>query len=261
MNERKAAEEWNVLCDHISNMKRVAVSFSGGADSTVLLAAAVGTLPDDHIAVFADVPMLSEGQRTLVRKITERLSADLVTVRLEWGDLPEVRENTEGRCYFCKRAMYNAIRNVASDNGFDICADGENSSDNYAERPGRRAAEEFGIVSPFKELGIGRDAVKRMLSDLRLDLDIVKETCSATRFPTGRAFTEDDVRHVEECEDLIRNVSGVKQIRMRISHDGVRLFTSPGEMGLLVRSEKELRSALSQKGVKNVLIDDIGYLE
>ena len=261
MDDRKAVEEWGALCDHISKMNGVAISFSGGTDSTVLLAAAVETLPDDHVAVFADVPMMSDRQRTLVRKITERLSANIVIVKLDWSDLPGVRENTEGRCYFCKKAIYGAIRNVASDNGFDICADGENSSDNGAERPGRKAAEEFGIVSPFKELGIGRDVVKRMLSDLRLDLDIVKETCSATRFPTGRAFTEDDVRHVEECEDLIRNVSGVKQIRMRISHDGVRLFTSPGEMGLLVRSEKELRSALSQKGVKNVLIDDIGYLE
>ena len=254
-------KEWDILCERISSMKRVAVSFSGGIDSTVVLAAAVKVFPNDHVAVFADVPMLSERQRSAAESVAEELGARLVSVKLGWDDLPDIRRNSGDRCYICKRGICSALSRAANGYGCSVCVDGENASDRSDDRPGRKAAEEFGIVSPLKELGMTKDAVKEMFLGLRLRTDIQKDTCMATRIPSGVPFSECDVRFVEECEDIIRKVSGVRQIRMRLRDGNAYLLTSPDSVGLLLSNEKELSEMLLGKGIKNVSVDPAGYKE
>jgi len=250
----------DILCGHLSKMDGIAVSFSGGVDSTVVLAAAMRALPDDHVAVFADVPMLSERQRRITMNVANELGANAVSVKLEWDDLPGIRDNTEERCYICKRGIYSAVRRIADDNGY-VCVDGENSSDRSEDRPGRRAAGEFGIISPLKELGFSRDAVRRMFSELRLTTDVQKETCMATRIPFGVPFGDADIRFIGECEELIREIAGVRQIRMRLRDGRAHLLTSPDSVRSLMEKEEELSSMLLKRGITAVVIDADGYKE
>jgi len=261
MSVKEAAKEWHLLCDHIASMKKVAVSFSGGVDSTVVLAAAVKMLPNDHIAVFADIPTLSERQRNVALEIAKELKSNVTVAGLCWECMPGVRENTSERCYHCKKAIYSAVRSIATDNRISICVDGENSSDNADERPGRRAAAELGIVSPLKDLGLGRNAVKKMFAGLRLNINVQKETCMATRYSEGVPLDDDKIRFIAECEDMIRSISGVRQIRMRMRNGHAGLVTSPDEIALLRASERELSSALFSKGIPEIRIDAKGYRE
>ena len=254
-------KEWDLLCDRIASMERVAVSFSGGVDSTVILAAAVKALPEDHIAVFADVPMLSERQRLTAIAVADELKANVVVAKLCWHGMPGVRENTAERCYHCKKAIYSAVRCVALDNGFTVCADGENSSDNADERPGRRAASELGMISPLKDLGFTREIVKKMFGSLRLRTDVQKETCLATRFPLGVPFGDEDLRLIEECEETIRKISGVRLIRMRLLKYGAELFALPSEVSMLAACSRELSDALLSKGISKMTINEKGYRE
>ena len=240
-------------------MDGVAVSFSGGFDSTVLLAAAVRALPEDHLAVFVDLPMLPDRQRMIAMDVAKELNANIISVELGWDDLYGVRDNTEERCYLCKREIYSAVRRIASGHGYRICADGENSSDIAGDRPGRRAASEFGIVSPLKELGLSKDVIRSMFTKLDLHTDVQKETCMATRIPFGVSFDDGDIRHIERCESLIREISGVRQIRMRLKDGHARLLTSPDSVHMLIRNETELSSALLRNGVHGMSIDPNGY--
>jgi uncharacterized protein len=252
-------KEWTVLCDRISSVGRIAVSFSGGIDSTVLLAAAVRTLPDDHLAVFADIPLLSDRQRRTAANIAGELGADLIALRLGWEDMPGVQNNREDRCYICKTAIYSALRRAASDKGFEICADGENSSDKGDERPGRRAAAELGIISPLKDLGFTKGTVMKMFSGLGLTTDVQKETCMATRLPADTFFDDSDIRLIERCEKLIRDISGVRQIRMRIRNGTAHLFTGPDSIHLLLANENELSCSLRENGIAGIKINMKGY--
>ncbi|MCL2608115.1 MAG: hypothetical protein FWD92_06155 [Methanomassiliicoccaceae archaeon] len=251
-------KEWSLLCDHIASMKKAVVSFSGGIDSTVVLAAAVETLPD-HIAVFADIPMLSKRQRAITNNVAKRLGADMVTVKLEWDDMEGVRDNTPEKCYFCKRAIYSEVKRIASENGYVHCLDGENISDKSEDRPGRKAASEFGIISPLMTLGFERDAVRKMFDHLQLNIDVQKETCMATRIPEGVPFNDADILMIDECEEIIRNISHVKQIRMRLRDNCANLLTSPDSIHKLIAKENELSSALSVKGIHRITIDEKGY--
>ncbi|MDR0198427.1 MAG: hypothetical protein LBI08_01615 [Methanomassiliicoccaceae archaeon] len=252
-------DTWQLLCDRIASMKKVAVSFSGGVDSTVVLASAVRMLPHDHVAMFIDIPMIPERQRRIAKDVAAELGANLVTVRLCWDRMPGVRENTEDRCYHCKRAIYSAVKEFASDG--TVCVDGENSSDVAGERPGRRAAAELGIVSPLKDLGIRRDDVMMIFNGLRLRTDVQKETCIATRIPFGVPFGDDDMEHIEECENIIRDISGVRLIRMRMRDGRAELVTLPDEVRKLFLHIDELSSALHSKGVSYIKIDEKGYRE
>jgi len=98
-----------------------------------------------------------------------------------------------------------------------------------------------------------------MFSDLNLNVNVQKETCMATRFPAGTRFNDADLRMIEECEDVIRNISGVRQIRMRMSNGTANLLTSPDAIHLLIGNEDELRSMLSEKGISDMNIDRKGY--
>jgi uncharacterized protein len=218
-------------------------------------------LPNDHIAIFADIPLLSERQRTTALNVAKELNAKYVVAELCWDRLPGVRENTEERCYHCKRAIYHAVTRIGYDSCFTIFADGENASDDPNERPGRKAAKEFKIVSPLKDLGFSRDIVKKMFSDLHLRTDVQKETCLATRFPYNVTLNDAELRIAEECEELIREISGVKLIRMRVNGKNAKLLALPSEIALLIAEEEKLRSALRSKGLLDVTIDKIGYRE
>jgi uncharacterized protein len=251
---------WDLLSDHIASCPGAAVAFSGGIDSTVLLSAVSGMFPDHHVAVFADLPMLAERQRITAKNVAKELGARFVSVKLDWDHLDGIRDNGADRCYICKRGIYSAVKNIASEKGWTVM-DGENSSDNEDDRPGRRAAKEFGIMSPLKEVGLPRSTVMEMYDHLNLRNAVQKETCMATRIPFGVPFNDKDIKFIDECEDLIRNISGVRQIRMRLNNGEAKLQTSPDTIRLLLNNEDKLHMALYGKGIRKMHIDLEGYKE
>lgn len=243
---------------YLSSKGKVAVAYSGGFDSTLLLSIAAEALPDGHLGVFVDSPLISQRQRDSAFRIADSLGLRIAVVRLEWEDMPGVEENGPERCYHCKRAIYRAVRKAASDNGIDVCIDGENADDLYADRPGRKAAKESGMISLLSDLGIGRVDVERMVRSMDIPETIVKDTCMATRIMVGIPLSEEGMRFVEDCESFVRNVTGVKQLRMRLSGKDATLLTSPEEIPLLVSKEAVLAEEFGKKGL-NIVIDEIGY--
>ena len=250
----------SIIGRYLDGYDGVAVAYSGGVDSTVLLNIVSKRFPNKHVGVFVDSPLLSRRQRDSALRTASLIGAKTVIVKLDWNDLENIMKNGRERCYHCKRAIYSVVREIADDLHISVCVDGENSDDKPDERPGRRAAIEFSMKSPFCDLKIQRKDIVSYLNGMKLPDVVVKDTCMATRIPVGTPFSYEDLRNVEKYESVVRDVSGVNQIRVRLSGRDAVLYTSPSEICLLRERENELKREFSSFGL-SLKIDFEGYKE
>lgn len=247
------------LFDRFASMKRAVICFSGGLDSTVLLNNAVRALPDDHLAVFAILPMTTQRQIDVAKKIVSTIGANAIFVEIGWSEMKGVEKNGPDRCYLCKTSIYEKVRAIASERGFSVVVAGENADDVENERPGRKAGRENGIVCPLLDLGIGRDRVIQCVNEIGFPFPMIKDTCMATRYSEGIPINEEMMRDAEECEESIRSATGVIQLRVRFNGNEATVLTDLKENGKLLDNVDIIRKILNDKGIDNVTVDSKGY--
>ena len=248
------------LTERLKGLTGSVICFSGGLDSTVLLRNALEADPDGFVAVFAELPMTTVRQKDAARRIALSLGTQAEEVRIWWDALGEVRSNGPDRCYHCKRAIYMHARKIADNLGFVNVLCGDNADDGI--RPGTRAADELNVISPLSELGIGRDTVIKALESMELPVRIFKDTCLATRYPEGERLTDGMLRFAEGCESIVRTITDVGLLRVRLDADGNALIqTDPDEIERVEHHLKEIESSFILKGIKKTEIDKNGYNE
>ncbi len=230
----------------LAELGRVAVAFSGGVDSTALLHAARRVLGRaDGVAVIADSPSLPRAELAEARVIAATMDARLVEVRTAEGDDPQYRANVGDRCYFCKAALFRAMETFAGEEGFGVLAFGEIVDDWSDDRPGARAATEFGVVAPLSAAGMDKDDVRRYAAEHCLQVaDKPASACLASRIPVGTEVTPERLAVVERAEVELR-VLGLRVLRVR--HHGtharveVGADEETGARAMLARIESVLR--------------------
>ena len=131
------------------------VAFSGGVDSSVLLALAGEALGRDRVlAVTVDSPFVPRVDLAVARDLARNLDLPHEVVRLDPLALPELKNNPPDRCYHCKKRVYGALCELARARGLAVLLDGSNADDARDYRPGARAKEELGAISPLAEAGL-----------------------------------------------------------------------------------------------------------
>ncbi|MFQ5669041.1 MAG: ATP-dependent sacrificial sulfur transferase LarE [Acidobacteriota bacterium] len=226
----------------------VAVAFSGGVDSSVLLHAAQRELGNGAAGVIADSPSLPRAELEAARSLARRIEARLHVVRTDEGEDPRYRANRGDRCYFCKSALFRAIRPWAQDHGFRALAFGEITDDLNEDRPGARAALEFGVVAPLREAGFSKEDVRRYAREEGLPVaDKPATACLASRIPVGTEVTPERLARVEAAERALHRL-GLLHLRVRDHGDGARVEVGAAEMDLARSREASLAKALQQAG-------------
>lgn len=206
--------------------KKVALAFSGGADSSYLIYAAV-KCGADVVPYFVKSQFQPEFEREDARRLAAELGVGLREISVDVLQFQEVTANPANRCYYCKKRIMSAIRAAAAADGYELIIDGTNASDEGGDRPGMRVLTEENILSPLRICGMTKAEVRRLSHEAGLfTWNKPAYACLATRVPTGEEITGEKLRAVERSEDYLFSL-GFTDFRVRLRDGGALLqFTA-----------------------------------
>lgn len=232
---------------------RVAVAFSGGVDSAYLLyaAKAAGAEVGAYYARSAFQPQFESDD---ARRLARELGVELREVPVEVLSSDVICQNPPDRCYHCKKAIFAAIREAAAEDGFHTLLDGTNASDDVADRPGVRALEEYGVLSPLRLCGLTKGEIRKRSREAGLfTWDKPAYACLATRVPTGEVITAEKLAATEWAEGYLASL-GLRDFRARLLGEGVRLQVTREDIPKALAHRREIVETLKQK-YRFVLLD------
>src|SRR5580693_2892588 len=149
-NVTAAREKLRELRALLEGMGPLLIAYSGGVDSTFLLAEAVGILGDNALGVIADSPSLPRSALSGALATAKGFGANVEVISTAELDDPRYASNPVNRCYFCKLELFTRMHRVAAERGFGALAYGENADDALQVRPGAGAAREFRVLAPLR---------------------------------------------------------------------------------------------------------------
>ena len=214
------------LNEFFDEHKKVALAFSGGADSAYLLFAAVACGADVQ-PYYVKSQFQPEFEHEDARKLAKQLGVTLCEINVDVLQFDEVTANPANRCYYCKKRIMGAIRAAAKADGYDTIIDGTNASDDGGDRPGMKVLAEENILSPLKLSGMTKEEIRHRSKNAGLfTWDKPAYACLATRVPTGEKITAEKLTAVEKSESYLFSL-GFTDFRVRLRDGGALLqFTA-----------------------------------
>lgn len=256
-----AAEKYDALCSALQGLGRVAVAFSAGVDSALLLHAAHSALGENAVAITVHSPFVPQREQREAEVFCQGRGIRQLVLEIDPLSIENVRTNPPERCYFCKKALFTAMREAAENAGFPVLAEGSNADDLGDYRPGMRALKELNIRSPLLDAGLTKQEIRALAKSQGLPCwDKPAMACLATRIPCGTPLTVEALRRVEQAEEILTEL-GFRQLRVRAHGNLARLELGEDEFARLHAAalSAQIVERLKSLGFRYVTLDLAGY--
>jgi pyridinium-3,5-biscarboxylic acid mononucleotide sulfurtransferase len=262
-------EDWTVeravaaVAASLKGVRRLGVAFSGGVDSSLLLALATRALGvDSVIALLGVSPSLAAEERSVAHDVARQVGVRLVEVMTYEGDRPEYQANGPDRCFHCKEELFSRIdEGIADRYGLDAIAYGENADDaRRPDRPGARAAANHNVLRPLADAGMTKLVVRTLARDLGLQVaDKPAAPCLASRIPHHHLVTPAKLSQIERAESALRQL-GFVELRVRHHEDVARIELPPADLIRAVSDpvRSKVIDAVRGAGFRFVTVDVAG---
>ena len=245
--------------------RHIIVAYSGGVDSALLAYTAHLTLKDSMLAVLADSPSLSRREYRLARKFARdhRIPLEVITTQ-ELGN-PLYQANQGNRCYICKKALFEKIRQLrlqakgfGSISGWPVCY-GVNVDDLGDYRPGIQAANEARILSPYVELGFDKKTIRSVCDYYKLEIASKPAMpCMASRIAYGEEVTPQKLKQIEEAEAYLYDL-GLKEFRVRHHGNIARIEVSPRDFEIILKNRENISLKFHSLAFTYISLDLDGF--
>ena len=263
-----SVEDGNRLARKVRNLEArlrdmgpTLVAFSGGVDSSYLLAVAAKVLGNDVVALMTVSPSTPPHDARQATDVATRLGVSLVTIQHNELDIAEYAANPLNRCYYCKTSLYEVCRHEAARRGLTTIADGVNLDDLADYRPGLHSAQEHGVRHPLVEAKLTKDDVRHASRILGLPTwDKPASPCLSSRIPYGTRITAAMLSGIAQAEEFLRSF-GPEELRVRYDGKTARIELAPAAFSTFSSPAmlRRVATTLYSLGMTTVMLDLEGY--
>jgi pyridinium-3,5-biscarboxylic acid mononucleotide sulfurtransferase len=249
------------LENRLRSIVTLMVAYSGGVDSAFLAATAHRVLGDRMLAVLADSPSLARQDLEQAKAFAASQGIPLRVIQTEELEKPEYQRNDAERCFHCKTELFDSMRKLGAELGFEHIAYGMNADDHRDYRPGQRAAEEHEVLAPLAEADLTKLEIRALAKDAGYAIwDRPAAPCLSSRVEYGRQVTREVLEQVERGEESLRQL-GFREFRVRHHGELARVEISRTEMSRALTMEMmdRISAELRRAGFQYVTLDCTGF--
>ncbi len=228
----------------IKNLGEVSIAFSGGVDSSLVSKISYETLGSKATAITVASEFTSEDDILEAIKTAKEIGIRHKIIKIRIID-QEIEKNNKSRCYICKKKILSSIpgKNIV---------DGTNADDDTEERPGIRALEEYGVISPLKKASIGKSEIRKMAKELGLsNYNKKSNSCLATRIPFNSIITREKLAKIEITERILKK-ENIFNTRARLKNNKLTIEIPTKYLKKYENSLDRIKEKIYETGIESI---------
>lgn len=242
----------------------IVIAFSGGVDSSILLKLACDASKNTKRKVYAVTvhsSLMSVKELNFTENEAVKMGAISQIIGIDELADAQITYNPKNRCYLCKKHMFSKIADFAKTVNVNLILDGTNFDDLNVYRPGIRALNELGVLSPLAKLGFTKEEVRKLAYKYNISAsDKPSSPCFATRFEYGTKLSYDEIRKVERAEEYIASL-GFYNVRLRVHCNKVaRIEVDSKDIVKLFEKKNVIIEYLKKLDFKYITVDLEGFV-